>query len=186
MKSESFEQKARAGIIALFTLIGEDISRDGMQKTPERFVKAMLEMTSGYEENPEEILSRIFDEEADEMIILKNIEFQSLCEHHLLPFFGFATIAYIPGKVVGISKLARLVRCFSKRLQIQERMTNEIANAVEKYLDAAGVGVFVSAKHCCMMCRGINIQSSEMVTSALRGVMKSEGNARTEFLKVCG
>lgn len=186
MNDKTLEQTTRLGILALFTMIGEDSTRDGLKKTPERFVKAMLEMTSGYEETPEEILKTVFDEEADEMIILKNIEFQSLCEHHLLPFIGFATVAYIPGKVVGISKLARLVRCYAKRLQIQERMTNQIANAVEEHLDAAGVGVFVSAKHCCMMCRGINIQSSEMVTSALRGVMKSEGNARTEFLKVCG
>lgn len=185
MKNET-EQKAKDGIIALFTLIGEDKTRDGLKKTPERFVKAMREMTSGYEETPEEILSTVFEEECDEMIILRQIEFQSLCEHHLLPFCGFCTIAYIPGKLVGISKLARLVRCFAKRLQIQERMTNQIANAIEEHLDAAGVGVFVSAKHCCMMCRGINIQSSEMVTSALRGVMKSEGNARTEFLKLCG
>lgn len=180
------QRAAIAGLWELLRLIDADHERAGLKMTPERFVRAMQEMTSGYKQDPKKILSTTFKEDCDEMIILKNIEFQSLCEHHLLPFFGFATIAYIPGKLVGISKLARLVHCFAKRLQIQERMTAEIADAVSRYLDAAGVGVYISAKHCCMMCRGIKIQSSEMVTSALRGVMLTEGNARTEFLKLCG
>ena len=132
---------------------------------------------------PSEILSTRFKSDFNEMVILKDIEFYSTCEHHMLPFFGKAHIAYIPnGAVVGISKLARLLECFSRRLQIQERLTDEIANAIDKHIHPRGVGVILEAQHLCMMARGIQKQNSVMVTSALRGVFLERGVAREEFL----
>ena len=133
--------------------------------------------------DPEEILARVFTEKCDQMVVLKDIEFYSMCEHHMLPFIGRADVAYMPnGKVVGISKLARLVECFSRRLQVQERMTNQIASALQKYLDPVGVGVVVKAQHLCMVARGVEKQNSVMVTSALHGAFRKDASVRREFL----
>lgn len=183
--SSYYESQARIGVEAILNYIGEDIKRNGLIDTPARVVKAFYEQTSGYRLEPADVLTTQFEENSDEMIVLRNIEFQSLCEHHLLPFFGFATIGYIPqkGKVVGISKLARLVDLFAKRLQIQERMTRQIADAIEEHLEALGVGVIISAKHQCMSCRGVAKQQSEMVTSVMLGLMKEDDKARAEFLR---
>lgn len=151
--------------------------------TPKRFVKALREMTAGYHEDPAIILERTFDQAFDEMVVVKDIEFSSLCEHHLLPFIGKATVGYIPnGSVVGLSKIPRLVDCYARRLQLQERMAVEIADSMEKVLQPLGVGVILEAKHQCMSCRGVKKQNASMVTSVLRGVMK-EGLARHEFLQ---
>ncbi len=169
-------------IITLLRYVGEDPDRDGLRHTPARVAKAWREMTAGYADDPAEILSRTFDEASDEMIVLRGIAFHSTCEHHLLPFFGEATVGYLPGKVVGISKLARLVECFARRLQIQERMTRQIAEAVEEHLGARGTGVIIRAHHLCMGCRGVRQQDTEMVTSAMLGILRSDATLRSEFL----
>ncbi len=173
------------GIRNLF-LGRDEFTREGLKETPDRFRRAMEEMTSGYFDDPKEILQKCFDQKFDEMIILRNIEFTSVCEHHLLPFIGSASIGYIPnsssGKVVGLSKLARLLDCFAKRLQIQERLTNQIAEALEKNLYPSGIGVVIRAKHFCMVCRGVLKSNAEMITSDFRGVLRSKPEARAEFL----
>src|SRR5215213_59940 len=153
--------EAEHAVTALLRLIGEDPQRDGLLETPARVVKAFLEMTAGYDESPAEILSKTFDEHSDELIVLRGIDFHSMCEHHLLPFQGVAHVGYLPGKVVGISKLARLVHCFGRRLQIQERMTQQIARAVETHLEAQGVGVIIAAHHLCMGCRGVKLPATQ-------------------------
>lgn len=170
----------------LLRLVGEDPSRDGLRDTPSRVVKALLEMTAGYDESPEEILSKTFGERSDELIILRGIDFHSTCEHHLLPFNGVAHVGYLPGKVVGISKLARLVHCFARRLQIQERMTQQIASAVETHLGAPGVGVVITAHHLCMGCRGVKLPATQLITSAMLGTLRKDSNTRAEFLRLCG
>jgi GTP cyclohydrolase IA len=170
----------------LLSLIGEDTSRDGLRDTPSRVVKALLEMTSGYRESPREILSRTFAEHSDELIVLRGIDFHSICEHHMLPFQGVAHVGYLPGKVVGISKLARLVHCFARRLQIQERMTQQIALAVEEHLEARGVGVVVTAHHLCMGCRGVRLPAVQLVTSSMLGELRCRPDTRSEFLRLCG
>jgi GTP cyclohydrolase I len=170
----------------LLRLIGEDPTRDGLRETPSRVVKAFLEMTAGYDESPAEILSKTFAEHSDELIVLRGIDFHSMCEHHLLPFQGVAHVGYLPGKVVGISKLARLVHCFARRLQIQERMTQQIAHAVETHLDARGVGVIISAHHLCMGCRGVRLPATQLVTSAMLGTLRNTPETRSEFLRLCG
>lgn len=169
-------------VVTLLRWIGEDPSRDGLRDTPARVAKAWREMTSGYDDDPAEILARTFDESSDELIVLRNIAFHSTCEHHLLPFHGTATVGYLPGKVVGISKLARLVECFARRLQIQERMTRQVAEAIEEHLGARGVGVIVRAHHLCMGCRGVRQPDTEMVTSAMLGTLRSDAKSRSEFL----
>jgi|ERR1051325_3813337 GTP cyclohydrolase I len=170
----------------LLRVIGEDPHRDGLRDTPRRVVKAMLEMTAGYGESPAEILGTTFDERSDELIVLRGIDFYSTCEHHLLPFHGVAHVGYLPGRVVGISKLARLVHCFARRLQIQERMTQQIAEAVETHLEARGVGVVVAAHHLCMGCRGVKLPTSQLITSSMLGSLRSDANTRSEFLRLCG
>lgn len=165
-------------------IIGEDQNRDGLIETPMRVAKSIRELTFGYKEDPGLILNKVFDVAYDEMVVLKGIEFWSLCEHHMLPFHGTASIAYIPnGKVVGISKLARLVHCFSRRLQVQERLTQEIAEAIQTHLNPLGVGVKLQATHLCMALRGVRTPAT-MITSKLLGAMKSESSARNEFLKL--
>ena len=138
---QNSEDAAEEAVSTMLRFIGEDPSREGLADTPARVVRAWREMNAGYQEDPAEILSRTFDESSDELIMLRGISFYSMCEHHLLPFYGEACVGYLPGKVVGISKLARLVNCFAHRLQVQERMTRQIAEAVETHLDARGVGV---------------------------------------------
>jgi len=173
-------------VTTLLQLIGENPERDGLRDTPERVVKALLEMTAGYDESPTEILSKTFDEHSDELIVLRGIDFHSTCEHHLLPFHGVAHVGYLPGKVVGISKLARLVHCFARRLQIQERMTQQIASAVETHLEARGVGVIIAAHHLCMGCRGVKLPATELLTSAMLGTLRNNAETRSEFLRLCG
>ena len=176
---------AEDAVTTLLRFIGEDPSREGLADTPERVVRAWREMTAGYQEDPAEILSRTFDESSDELIILRGISFYSMCEHHLLPFYGDACVGYLPGKVVGISKLARLVNCFAHRLQVQERMTRQIADAIKTHLDARGVGVILRAHHLCMGCRGVRQQDTDMVTSSMLGTLRTDATSRSEFLRLC-
>lgn len=183
-----WEKEARPedAVVRMIQFIGENPNREGLVDTPRRVLSAFRDMTAGYNQNPEVLLKTQFVETCDEMVGMTGIRFTSLCEHHLLPFIGKAAIAYIPDKrVVGISKLARVVECFAKRLQIQERMTNEIAEAIQTCLGPLGVGVVLRAHHCCMGCRGVNQPEAEMVTSALLGVFRSNPSARLEFLSFC-
>ncbi len=164
-----------------------DPSRDGLLRTPERAAKAMHYLTSGLDHDPRDILqSALFDVDYDEMVIVRDIEMYSLCEHHMLPFFGKVHIAYIPqGKVVGLSKLPRLVDVFARRLQVQERMTRQIADAIQESIQPMGVGVVIEAQHLCMMMRGVQKQASQTVTSAMLGVFQKQ-RTRAEFLSLLG
>jgi GTP cyclohydrolase I len=170
----------------LLDSIEEDSDREGLLDTPKRVAKMYEEIFAGYSQDPKEILSRTFQEEHQEMVLVKDIPFYSHCEHHMVPFFGVVHVAYIPqGCVVGISKLARLVECYAKRLQIQERMTSSIADDIEKYLNAKGVAVIVDAEHLCMTMRGVKKPGAKTVTSAMRGVFKDNtNNARMEVLNL--
>ena len=165
--------------------LGEDTSRDGLQKTPERAAKAMQFLTQGYHQNPEEVLkSAMFKESYNEMVIVKDIELFSLCEHHILPFFGKAHIAYIPnGQIVGLSKLPRIVDIFSRRLQVQERLTEQILDCINDTLKPQGVAVVIEASHMCMMMRGVQKQNSVTTTSGFRGQFEKI-ETRSEFLKL--
>lgn len=162
-----------------------DPTRDGLEKTPERVEQAMKFLTRGYHEDPTTILrGALFDVDYDEMVIVKDVEMFSLCEHHMLPFFGRVHVAYIPnGKVIGLSKIPRLVDVFSRRLQVQERMTQQIANAIQEAITPQGVGVVIEARHLCMMMRGVQKQNSSTVTSAMLGVFQKQ-NTRAEFLSL--
>src|ERR1700678_565846 len=170
----------------LLVRIGEDPTRDGLLRTPERVEKSMTFLTRGYTMDVTEVLhDALFDVDYDEMVIVKDIEFFSLCEHHLLPFFGKAHIAYVPdGKVIGLRKIPRLVDVFARRLQVQERLTQQIAEAIEDAIQPQGVGVVIEAQHLCMMMRGVEKQSSLTVTSSLRGVFKTQLQTRSEFLEL--
>lgn len=169
-------------VTRLLQWVGEDPTRDGLRDTPTRVVKALRDLCGGYHLDPADILDRCFDVAHDEMIVVRRIPFNSLCEHHLLPFQGHATVAYVPGdRIVGLSKLARLVDCYARRLQVQERLTDQIADAVERHLDPVAVGVIVTAHHTCMSHRGIQ-KHAEMVTSALRRGMRDDPAARNELL----
>jgi GTP cyclohydrolase I len=165
--------------------LGEDPDREGLLATPGRVEKSMAFLTKGYDEDPVQILhGALFDEDYDEMVIVKDIEMFSLCEHHLLPFFGKVHVAYIPnGKVIGISKIPRLVEVFSRRLQVQERLTRQIADAIQDAIAPLGVGVVVEARHLCMMMRGIEKQHSSTVTSAMVGCFRQK-ETRAEFLEL--
>ena len=162
-----------------------DPTRDGLEKTPERIEKALEFLTKGYRENPKEVLhGALFDVAYDEMVIVKDIEMYSLCEHHMLPFFGKVHVAYIPdGKVIGLSKAPRLVEVFARRLQVQERLTRQIAEAIQEAIHPQGVGVVIEARHLCMMMRGVEKQNSSTVTSAMLGVFQKQ-NTRAEFLSL--
>ena len=164
--------------------IGEDPNREGLRRTPERFEKALRFLTSGYRQDPEKLLNgAMFSVCYDEMVVVRDIEVYSLCEHHLLPFFGKCHVAYIPNKkVVGLSKIARLVNMFARRLQIQERLTSQIAKAIEDRLSPQGVGVIVEARHLCMVMRGVEKQHSSATTSAMLGVFRENKQTRDEFL----
>lgn len=163
--------------------IGEDVTREGLLETPERMRKAYDEIFSGYKINPKDLVKTFVQGTCKEMVMLKNCEFYSTCEHHFFPFFGHISIGYIPNdKVIGVSKLARLVDCFSKRMQIQERMTSQIADFLEQELGAKGVIVVCEGVHFCMTSRGIKKQDASMVTSAVRGLFESDAQARSEFL----
>jgi GTP cyclohydrolase I len=174
------------GIVRLLEYIGENPERDGLRDTPERVLKAMKEMTVGYNTDIAKILSVSFDVDFDELVVVRNVPFNSLCEHHMLPFTGTATVGYIPReRIVGLSKLARLVDAYAKRLQVQERMTKQIADAMLEHIRPIGCGVVVRGNHSCMSCRGIN-KTGEMVTSSLHGVLRTDGIARAEFLALAG
>lgn len=169
----------------LISRFGEDPTRDGLARTPERMEKTMAFLTKGYQEDPGKILrGALFNVAYDEMVIVKEIEMFSLCEHHLLPFFGKVHVAYIPkGKVIGLSKIPRLVEVFARRLQVQERLTRQIADAIDGAIDPQGVGVVIEARHLCMMMRGVEKQNSSTVTSAMLGVFQQQ-NTRAEFLSL--
>lgn len=173
-------------VVRLLSYIGEDPNRDGLVETPGRVCRALREMTAGYALDPKTILATSFDCEYDEMVIVRGVPFTSMCEHHMLPFTGHATVAYIPrSRVCGLSKLVRLVDVYARRLQMQERMTMQIADALEENLDPLGIGVVVKGVHSCMSCRGVN-KAGEMVTSALRGAMLDTPQARAEFMSLAG
>jgi len=173
------------GIRDLLIEIGQDPEREGIVDTPKRVVKAMKEMTAGYNQSPREILSRQFEgDNYDDLVIVRGIRFASLCEHHLLPFVGTCAVGYLPRrKVVGLSKLPRLVECYSKRLQLQERMTRQIANAVMIHLVPRGVGVYVQATHQCMACRGARQPDADMVTTTVLGEMRENPSLKSEFIQ---
>jgi GTP cyclohydrolase I len=170
----------------LLKRLGEDPTRDGLLQTPKRMEKSMAFLTQGYEQSVADVLhGALFEVDYDEMVMVRDIEFYSMCEHHLLPFFGKAHIAYVPnGKVVGLSKLPRIVDVFARRLQVQERLTQQIAEAIEEAIAPQGVGVVIEAQHLCMMMRGVQKQSSLTVTSSLRGVFKTQQQTRSEFLSL--
>jgi GTP cyclohydrolase I len=166
--------------------VGEDPRRPELARTPQRVAKSLLYLTSGYAKDVKEVLNgAVFASDSDEMVIVKDIELYSLCEHHLLPFFGRAHVAYLPkGRIVGLSKLARVVDVFARRLQVQERLTVQIANALSEALDPRGVGVIVEAQHLCMMMRGVEKQNSSTVTSCMLGRFRSDPRTRQEFLDI--
>ena len=168
----------------LLVRLGEDPERDGLLRTPERMEKSLAFLTRGYTQDVTETLhDALFDVDYDEMVIVKDIEFYSMCEHHMLPFFGKAHVAYVPhGKVIGLSKIPRLVDIFARRLQVQERLTREIAEVIDRAIRPMGVAVVLEASHLCMMMRGVEKQNSATVTSAMLGVFKSELQTRNEFL----
>ena len=166
--------------------VGEDISRDGLRDTPERAAKAMQFLTQGYEQTLEQVVNgAIFESDSDEMVIVRDIELYSLCEHHMLPFIGKCHVAYLPrGKVIGLSKIARIVDMYARRLQIQESLTKQIATAVLEVTQGIGVGVIIESQHMCMMMRGVQKQNSSMTTSAMLGTFRSDINTRNEFLQL--
>ncbi len=182
LTSASFQELMRELLVRL----GEDPSRDGLMRTPERMERALKYLTKGYDEDPEKVLKgALFEVGYDEMVIVKDIEMFSLCEHHLLPFFGKVHVAYIPkGKVIGLSKLPRLIDIFARRLQVQERLTTQIAETLQRIIEPQGVGVVVEARHLCMMMRGVEKQHSSAVTSSMLGVFRDELETREEFLSL--
>jgi GTP cyclohydrolase I len=183
------ESESIAGMLRrMLRLIGEDPSRDGLRHTPERFEKALRFLTSGYLQDPEKVLNgAMFSVSYDQMVLVKDIEVYSLCEHHMLPFFGKCHVAYIPNKkVVGLSKIPRLVNMFARRLQLQERLTNQIATAIQQKIMPIGVGVVLEARHLCMVMRGVEKQNSQTVTSAMLGSFRENAQTREEFLSLIG
>jgi GTP cyclohydrolase I len=181
LQNASFEELVRE----MLSRVGEDPSREGLINTPQRVVKSMQHLTRGYSQQPSDVLNgALFTVDYDEMVIVKDIEMFSLCEHHMLPFFGKVHIAYIPnGKVIGLSKLPRLVEVFARRLQVQERLTTQLADAIQETIQPQGVGVVIEARHLCMMMRGVEKQHSAAVTSAMLGVFRQQ-ETRNEFLSL--
>lgn len=175
-----------AAIKKIIECLGEDTNREGLIDTPSRVAKSLQFLTKGYQENADEIIGNaIFKSDNDEMVIVRDIEIYSLCEHHLLPFYGKCHVAYIPsGKVVGLSKVARIVDIFARRLQIQENLTTQIAQTILKHTNAKGVAVVIEAKHLCMMMRGVEKQNSSMTTSSMLGVFREKPETRSEFLSL--
>lgn len=184
MNKEKFEALVRNILIE----IGEDPNREGLLSTPKRVAEAYEFLTAGYQKDIDEVLNNaIFTEKYDEMVLVKNIDFYSMCEHHMLPFYGKIHVAYIPnGKIVGLSKIPRIVEVFARRLQVQERMTQQIADTLEKYLQPIGVAVVSEAYHMCMMMRGVEKQNSSATTSAMHGVFKDDAKTRNEFINLVG
>ncbi len=185
MQKESLERAAIGEYVRdILRLLGEDPERDGLRGTPERVEKALRTMTRGYQQDPDQVLNRaVFESDYDEMVIVKDVDFFSLCEHHLLPFFGKCHIAYLPDKkIVGLSKIPRLVEVFARRLQVQERLTTQIARVIEEKVRPKGVGVVMEAFHLCVMMRGVEKQNAHMITSSMRGRFRSDSKTREEFL----
>lgn len=184
MSNDKFEALIRNILVE----IGEDPNREGLLNTPKRVAEAYKFLTAGYQKDIEEVLNNaIFNEKYDEMVLVKNIDFYSLCEHHMLPFYGKVHVAYIPnGKIVGLSKIPRIVEVFARRLQVQERMTQQIADTLEKYLQPVGVAVVSEAYHMCMMMRGVEKQNSSATASAMHGVFKDDAKTRNEFINLIG
>jgi GTP cyclohydrolase I len=185
-QDEVYDPEFEALIEQMLVRLGEDPEREGLVRTPLRVAKAMDFLTSGYEVELEDIVNgALFEDPCEEMVIVKDIEFYSLCEHHMLPFFGKAHVGYLPnGKIIGLSKIARIVDLFARRLQVQERLTNQVADALTEILEAHGVGVVIEASHFCMMMRGVQKQNSSTVTSAMRGTFKSDARTREEFMQL--
>jgi len=185
MKKENNE-KIEKLITELLIQIGEDPSREGLVKTPERVARAWEYVIQGYEQTPEKVVGdAIFKEICDEIVVVKDIDFFSLCEHHLLPFHGVTHVGYLPkDKIIGLSKIPRIIEIYARRLQVQERMTQEIANAIQQVLDPNGVAVMIEAEHLCMQMRGVEKKASFMVTSAVRGVFRDDRKTREEFLSI--
>ena len=183
---ESYDPEFEALIESMLERVGEDPQREGLLRTPLRVAKSMDFLTSGYTTDLETVVNNaIFEDDGEEMVVVKEIEFYSMCEHHMLPFFGKAHIAYIPnGKIIGLSKLARITDVFARRLQVQERLTNQIADALMEILDAEGVAVVTEAQHLCMMMRGVQKQDSSTVASAMRGSFKTDRDVRKEFMSM--
>jgi GTP cyclohydrolase I len=183
---EVYDPEMEATVRGMLAHLGEDPEREGLQRTPLRVAKAMDFLTSGYTTTIEEVVNNaIFESDADEMVLVKEIEFYSMCEHHMLPFFGKAHVAYLPkGNIIGVSKIARIIDVFARRLQVQERLTNQIAVALEEVLDPHGVAVVMEGSHFCMMMRGVQKQGSLMVTSAMRGTFKRDAATRGEFMEL--
>jgi GTP cyclohydrolase I len=182
--TDSEHDPIRGLVTSLLKELGEDPGRPGLGRTPERVARSLRELTRGYAQDPDKVLNDArFDVSYDEMVVVKDIEFYSLCEHHILPFYGRAHVAYVPdGHIVGLSKIPRLVELFARRLQVQERLTTEIADTLEKVLVPKGVGVVLEARHLCMMMRGIQQQNNSAITSAMRGEFESDPKTRTEFM----
>ena len=182
MKNQELEETVKK----LLELLGEDPNREGLKKTPSRVAKALQFLTEGYNQDPKEILNQaLFTSSNDEMVVVRDIEFYSMCEHHILPIIGRVHVAYIPnGKVVGLSKIPRIVNVFARRLQIQEQMTEQIADAILDTINPKGVAVVVHARHMCMEMRGVQKINSTTVSSALRGLFKSDQRTRTEFYNI--
>jgi GTP cyclohydrolase I len=181
------EDRALEGLVRdQLVLLGEDPDRDGLLRTPDRVARSLRWLTRGYDMTAEEAVgSAVFEEEHQQMVLVRDIGFYSLCEHHMLPFFGLAHVAYIPdGRIVGLSKLPRIVDVFARRLQVQERLTEQIATALEDVLQPAGVGVVIEAEHMCMAMRGVQKQGSRTITSALRGAFRDDSRTRDEFLQL--
>ena len=180
------DERMRESVRMMLTETGEDPAREGLVRTPERVAKAMRFMTSGYGMNVKTVVNEaIFTVDYSEMVIVKDIDFYSLCEHHLLPFFGKCHVAYLPrGRVIGLSKIPRLVEMFSRRLQVQERLTNQIAESLSEVLDPLGVGVVIEGTHLCMLMRGVEKQNSFAVTSAMLGGFRNDARTRAEFLEL--
>ena len=184
--SDNYNQDIASSIKKLLSKIGENPEREGLLKTPERVSKSMEFLTNGYDKNPSEILkSAMFSESYSQMVLVKDIELYSLCEHHMLPFFGKAHIAYIPnGHIVGLSKIPRIVDVFSRRLQVQERLTDEIKDCIQETLNPKGVAVVIEAQHLCMQMRGVQKQHSFTTTSAFSGIFMSDEKTRAEFMNL--
>ncbi|MEZ4586015.1 MAG: GTP cyclohydrolase I FolE [Gemmatimonadales bacterium] len=181
-EAPDLRQQVRAMLLAL----GEDPDRPGLRRTPERVAKAMRWLTRGYGMSVEQVVgSGVFEESHHNMVLVRDIELYSLCEHHMLPFFGRAHVAYIPnGRIIGLSKIPRIVEIFARRLQVQERLTDQVADAVAEVLQPQGVGVVIEAVHLCMMMRGIEKQNSRTITSSVRGVFQEDSRTREEFLRL--
>ncbi len=185
-KSEAAQETIAGHVRKIIELTGEDPNREGLRRTPERYEKALRYLTSGYQQSVEKVLNgATFSVAYDEIVVVKDIEFFSLCEHHLLPFFGKCHVAYLPNKrVIGLSKVARLVNMFARRLQIQERLTSQIAEAIQEKISPEGVGVIMEARHLCMQMRGVEKQHGQAVTSAMLGAFRESKQTRDEFLSL--